>query len=104
MALFLKKLSMLFSRRRFGAELEEEMAFHREQAERELISAGMPAEAAHYAAKQRFGNATRLKERSHDVIGFRAETVMQDLRFAIRQLRLNPGFAFIAIVILALGM
>jgi len=101
---FLKKLSMLFGRRRFGAELAEEMAFHREQAERELISAGMPVEAARRVAKQQFGNATRLKERSHEVIGFRVETVMQDLKFAIRQLRLNPGFAFIAIVILALGM
>jgi len=104
MAHFLKKLSMLFGRGRFDAELDEEMAFHREQTERDLISAGLPVEAARYAAKQRFGNATRLKERSHEVIGFRAETVMQDLRFAIRQLRRNPGFAFIAIIILALGM
>ena len=100
----MEKLSILFGRRRFGAELDEEMAFHREQAERELISAGMPVEAARYAAKQQFGNATRLKERSHEVIGFRAETVVQDLRFALRQLRRNPGFATTAILILALGI
>jgi len=31
---FMEKLSILFGRRRFGAELDEEMAFHREQAER----------------------------------------------------------------------
>jgi len=104
MTRFLKKLSMLFGRRRFGAELEEEMAFHREQAERELISGGVPVEVARYAAKQQFGNATRLKERSHEVIGFSVETVMQDLRFAIRQLRRNPGFATTAILILALGI
>jgi macrolide transport system ATP-binding/permease protein len=103
-ARLLKKLSMLFGRRRFGAELDEEMAFHRDQSERELISAGMPAEAAHFAAMRRFGNSTRLREKSHEMIGFKAETVMQDLRFALRQLRKNPGFAATAIVILGLGI
>jgi macrolide transport system ATP-binding/permease protein len=37
---FVKKLSMLFGRRRFGSELDEEMAFHREQAEKEFIAGG----------------------------------------------------------------
>jgi macrolide transport system ATP-binding/permease protein len=32
------------------------------------------------------------------------ETVLQDLRFAIRQLRKNPGFTFTAIVVFALGI
>ena len=49
-------------------------------------------------------NATRLNERSHEVVGFRLETVMQDLRFALRQLSRNPGFACTAILILALGI
>ncbi len=101
---FAKKLSMLLARRRFGSELEEEMAFHREQAERELIDGGMTAGAAHYAAMRQFGNATRLKEKSHEVIGFKAETVVRDLKFALRQLRKNPGFALTATLILALGI
>ena len=53
---------------------------------------------------RQFGNATRLRERSHEVVGFSFETVAQDLRFALRQLRKNPGFAATAIVILALGI
>ncbi|MGA2536131.1 MAG: ABC transporter permease [Terracidiphilus sp.] len=94
----------MFRRQRFTSDLDEEMAFHREQAQRELIAAGMTAEAARYAAMRQFGNAARLKERSHEIVAFRIETVLQDLRFALRQLRKNPGFAATAILILALGM
>jgi predicted permease len=101
---FAKKLSILFGRRHFGSDLDEEMAFHREQAEKEFLAAGMTAEAARYAAMRQFGNATRVKERSHEMVGFKAETVVQDLKFALRQLRKNPGFAATAILILALGI
>ena len=101
---FAKKLELLFARGRFRGELDEEMAFHREQAAKEFIAGGMTPEAARYAAMRQFGNATRLREKSHEVVGFRMETVVQDLRFAVRQLRRNPGFAVTAVVILALGM
>jgi predicted permease len=101
---FMKKVSLLFSRKRFRSELDEEMAFHRAQAEKEFAAHGMPAEEAHYAARRQFGNATRLREQSHEQVGFRAETVLQDIRFALRQLRRNPGFGLLAILILALGM
>jgi predicted permease len=101
---FAKKLAILFGRQRFSRELDEEMAFHREQAEKEFLSAGMTPEEARHAAMRQFGNATRLKEKSHEVVGFHAETVLQDLNFALRQLRRNPGFAVTAILILALGI
>ena len=64
----------------------------------------MTPEAARVAATRQFGNATRMQERSHEVVGFRVETVAQDLRFAVRQLRKNPGFAVTAILMLALGI
>jgi macrolide transport system ATP-binding/permease protein len=104
MTRFINKLGLLFGRKRYRNELDEEMAFHREQTEMELVEHGIEPEAARYAAMRRFGNSTRIKERSQEIVGFKLETVVEDLRFALRQFRRNPGFAATAIVILALGM
>ncbi len=104
LARFLRRVRLLVGRRRFRDELNEEMEFHRAAAESAFVEEGMTAEAAHYAARRQFGNATRLGEQSHEVVGFRVETVVQDLAFAARQLRRNPGFACTAILTLALGV
>ena len=47
---FFKKIGMLLRREKFNSELEEEMAFHREQKEKELREAGVAPAAAHRAA------------------------------------------------------
>jgi macrolide transport system ATP-binding/permease protein len=103
-ALFTKKLSLLFRRNRFRSDLDEEMAFHREQAEKECLASGMSPQQARFEAMRQFGNAVHLREQSHNLVAFRWESVAQDLRFATRQLRQNFGFALTAIFILALGM
>jgi len=101
---FLNKFPILFRRGRFGSELEEEMAFHCAQAEQEFVASGMTPEAARYAAIRQFGNQTKLMEQSHQEVTFRVEPLVQDLQFALRQWRRNPGFALTAVLILALGM
>lgn len=100
----LRKLAALTGRTHFDGELEEEMVFHQEQIEEELRRGGMGAEEAHYAAMRQFGNSTRMKERSTEVVRFRLETVAQDVRFAARQMGRNPGFALTAVLMLALGI
>ncbi len=101
---FFKKLSLLVHRDKFASELDEEMAFHREQAEKELTEDGVDPEAAHYAAMRKFGNTARLKEDSVETVGFGFESVMRDIRYAARQLRHNLGFAATAMLVLAIGI
>ncbi len=100
----LRRLAVLFRRQSFDRDLQEEMTFHQEQTAKEFEAGGIAPEAARYAAIRQFGNATRLQERSREVVAFRAETVAQDLRFAVRQLLRSPGFAVTAILVLALGI
>lgn len=99
-----RKLQLFVKRERFNRELEEEMKFHREQAEKSLIADGMPSEEAHFAAMRQFGNDARLRDDSRQVTALWFESMLQDFRFGLRQLRKNPGFATIAILILTLGI
>jgi predicted permease len=101
---FFRKLSILFTRRRYRSELDEEMAFHRTEAERELRMSGITAEEAHYAAARQLGNATLLKERSHGVVGFGFEGLLADLRYASRQLWNSPAFTVVMLLTLALSI
>jgi macrolide transport system ATP-binding/permease protein len=103
-ARFFTKAGMLLRREKFNSELEEEMSFHREQKEKELREAGVAPATAHHAVALEFGNPTRLKEQSYEVMGFCFETVWQDLHFALRQLRRSLGFTLTAILMLALGI
>lgn len=100
---FLRKLWLFIRREQFHRDLSEEIAFHRKEAEERLQDEGMTANAAHDAAVRRLGNEARVKEKTNEAIGFQFETALQDFRYALRQLRKNPAFALVAIIVLTLG-
>src|SRR5690348_16167156 len=100
----LRRIWLLFRREEFKANLAAEMAFHREQVEKRLRAEGIAPDEARYQAIRQFGNDVWLREQSVELVEFRFETTFRDIRYGIRQLRNNPGFAATAILVLGLGI
>jgi len=99
------RLLTLFRRRSMEAEMDAELRAHVEHQVEKYVRSGMSAEEAARRARLEFGGVEQVKEECRDSWGLRfLSELTQDLRYGLRQLRRNPGFAAISIVILALGI
>ncbi|MGB6687956.1 MAG: ABC transporter permease [Terracidiphilus sp.] len=102
---FAMRVRMLFGRSNEKARLESELRFHIDRQIAENVAAGMSAEQARYAALRSFGNPALLCDQTHATWSwFHLESLLRDLRLSLRTLLRSPGFAAVAILVMALGI
>ena len=87
------------------AELQDELAMHREMVEQDLVKRGMSPAAARAQARRTMGNETYMREEARAVwLRPWIEALVQDVAYARRALRRDPAFTAGVIVTLALGI
>ena len=95
----------MFSKDARERELADEIESHLQMHTDDNIRAGMSPQEARRAAVMKLGGVDQTKEAYRDraTIPF-LESVLQDLRFTLRQLRKHPAFTVTATAMVALGL
>jgi predicted permease len=86
-------------------ELDAELAFHLDMLAAQHEARGLSPEAARRAARQTFGGVDQIKDHVRDTWLTRVvETIGQDIRYGLRGLRQQLGYAVAVVVTMALGV
>lgn len=102
---FWRQLGWLLRRKTRESELREEIEFHMECEAGEREAAGLATEQARRESLREFGSVALHKEDTRSMWGWRLlDELRRDLKYGLRNLRRNPGFAAVAVGTLAVGI
>jgi predicted permease len=99
------RLRALAFRHRVERELDEELQFHLDMESRKNAAAGTTDTESARIARIQFGGVEQVKEECRTIRGtWFVETMVQDIRYALRSFQRSPGFALTVIGTIALGL
>lgn len=100
-----RRLRMTRHRDQLDRDLEEEMRLHLDLRRQQLVDRGLRPDDARRTAHLKFGNTTRIKEKSQMTWGSELlESFVQDLTYGARALLRSPALTIVALISLALGI